>query len=145
MRFRRRFRLMRDEGVIGSVLEYGWRNLAAQIAIDACVVHEEVAGDVFGVGVLWIRHASSLLLVARVRPGAPLDLVDGQGCPNDRDNNENCDADLKRSRFHHTQNPVPVEKRCYRNDSETKETRDPEGQEELRSPYVQSATGQHKR
>ena len=48
MRFHGRFGLVSDKGVIPILLEYRWSDLAAQIAIDARIVDEEAAGNVFG-------------------------------------------------------------------------------------------------
>ena len=61
MRFHGRFGLVSDKRVIPILLEYLWGDLTAKIAIDARIVNEEAARNIFGVGMLWISHAISLL------------------------------------------------------------------------------------
>src|SRR5262249_38414382 len=64
-RFFGRGRLLKNNRVIGLFLENARSNLPALIAVDACLVHEEITGDVFGVGAIEIGHKESLTLLMR--------------------------------------------------------------------------------
>ena len=50
------FRLMRNDRVVPFFLEDRRRYLPAQVAIDTCVIDEEVAGHILGISILWIGH-----------------------------------------------------------------------------------------
>jgi len=49
-----------NDGMIVFLLKYRWRNLPAQVTVDAGVIYEEIAGNVFGVRTIYIGHIDSL-------------------------------------------------------------------------------------
>src|SRR5262249_12148362 len=64
-----RSRLTVDAAVVAGVLEDGRDHRVAGLAVDAVAVHEERAGDVVGIGLRPLGHASTLPRTRR--PGRP--------------------------------------------------------------------------
>ena len=62
MRFVRHLRLTINNGMIRIFAEDPRRDLTAKIAIDACIVDEEIPWDVFRICAFYIGHGSILRL-----------------------------------------------------------------------------------